>query len=87
MKLKYHFESVTIGNSLQMIPVDCDIFNGVITVNETMKDLMDLLVNERTEEEVISAMLDLYFDVTKDEMTFAVRRVCTDLRKEGLLAG
>ena len=86
MKLKYQFETVTIGNSLQMIPVGCDIFNGVVTVNESMKDIMDLLVEEMTEEEVVSAMLDLYSDVTQDEMTLTIRKVCADLRKEGLLA-
>ena len=85
MKLKYHFEAVTIGDSLQMIPVDCDTYNGVITVNETMKDILDLLVNDRTENEVVSAMLDLYSGVTREEMTLTVRQVCADLYKEGLL--
>ena len=87
MKLKYHFETVTIGDSLQLVPVGCDTFNGVITANETMKDIMDLLTEDRTESEVVSAMLELYSDVTQGEMTLTVRQVCTDLRKEGLLDG
>lgn len=87
MKLKYHFESVTIGDTLQMIPVGCKEFNGVITVNETMKDIMDLLAVERTEEEVISAMLEQYDGVSREEMTAMVRKICADLQKEGLLAG
>ena len=86
MKLKYHFESVIIGDSLQMIPVGCKDFNGVITVNETMKDIMDLLAEERTEDEVVSAMLEQYDDVSQEEMTATVRRICADLQKEGLLA-
>ena len=87
MKLKYHFESVAVGDSLQMIPVGCDSFNGVITVNDTMKDIMELLEEERTEEEIVSSMLELYYGVTWEELTLAVQQVCTDLRKEGLLVG
>ena len=87
MKLKYHFETVTIGNSLQMIPVGCKDFNGVLTVNETMKDIMDLLVGERTEEEIVSALLEQYEGVSREEMIATVRDVCIDLRKAGLLMG
>lgn len=86
MKLKYRFETVTIGDSMQMIPVGSKTFNGVITVNETMKDIMDLLMEEHTEDEVVSAMLEQYDGVSHEEMTGIVRRICADLRKEGLLA-
>lgn len=85
MKLKYHFETVTIGDKLQMIPVGSKDFNGVITVNETMKDIMVLLEDERTEDEVVSAMLDQYDGVSREEMTSTVRDVCAGLRKEGFL--
>lgn len=86
MKLKYHFETVTIGNKLQMIPMGSEAFNGVITVNETMKDIMDLLVEEHTEDEVVSALLEQYEGVSREEMLDTVRKICADLRKEGLLA-
>ena len=86
MKLKYHFETVTIGDSMQMIPVGSKTFNGVITVNETMKDIMDLLVEEHTEEELVSAMLEQYEGVSREEITDTVRKICADLQKEGLLA-
>ena len=86
MKLKYHFETVTIGNKLQMIPMGSEAFNGVITVNETMKDIMDLLVEEHTEDEVVSALLEQYEGVSSEEMLDTVRKICADLRKEGLLA-
>ena len=85
MKLKYHFETVTIGDSLQMIPVGSKTFNGVITMNETMKDIMDLLAEEHTEGEVISAMLEQYDGVSREEMTETVQKICADLRKEGFL--
>ena len=87
MKLKYHFETVTIGDKLEMVPVGSTAFNGVLTVNETMKDLMDLLAEERTEEEVISAMLEQYEGVSREEMTATVWEICDGLRKEGLLEG
>lgn len=85
MKLKYHFETIIIENSIMMIPVGRKNFSGVLTVNETMKDIMDLLEEEHSEEEVVSSMLKLYSGVTQDEMTLNVRKVCDDLRKDGLL--
>ena len=85
MKLKYHFETIIIENTIRMIPVGSKNFDGVITVNETMKDIMDLLEEERSVEEVVSSMLKLYSGVTPDEMTLNVMKVCDDLRKDGLL--
>ena len=85
MKLKYHFETVTIGDKLQMVPVGNRTFNGVLTVNETMKSIMDLLTEERTEDEVVSGMLEQYAGVSHEEMTSIVHEVCAGLRKEALL--
>ncbi len=85
MKLKCNFETVTIEDKLQMIPVGSNFFNGVLTVNETMKDIMDLLAEERTEDEVVSAMLEQYEGVSREEIAVTVRDVCSNLRQEGLL--
>ena len=85
MKLKYLLKSVKIGDKMQMVPVGSKTFNVVITVNETMKDIMDLLAQEWTEDELVDAMMDRYEDVTREEMTAAVRDICDGLRKEGLL--
>ena len=87
MKLKYHFETIIIENTIRMIPVGSEDFDGVVTVNETMKDIMDLLEEERTEEEVVSAMMEFYSGVSRDKMALNVRKVCDDLRKDGLLEG
>ena len=85
MKLKYRFEIITIGDKLQMIPVGSRTFNGVLTVNETMKDIMGFLAENRTEDEVVSAMLDKYADVSREEITATVRDICSGLQREGLL--
>lgn len=87
MKLKYHFETIIIENTIRMIPVGSKDLDGVVTVNETMKDIMDLLEEERTEEEIVSVMMELYSGVSRDEMVSNVRRVCDNLRKDGLLEG
>ena len=86
MKLKYHFETIMIEDAIRMIPVGSKDFDGIITVNETMKDIMDLLAEERTESEIVSAMLERYEDVSREEMTTAVQDICASLRKEDLLA-
>ena len=85
MKLKYHFETTFIDNSVLMVPVGSGAFNGVLTVNETMKDIMDLLEEDRTEAEVVSAMMERYSDVSREEMTANVRDICARLRKDELL--
>ena len=85
MKLKCHYETVNIGDKLQMVPVGNNAFNGVLIVNETMKNIMDLLEEERTEEEIVSAMLEQYADVSQEEMKATVRDVCANLQEEGFL--
>lgn len=86
MKLKYKFTAVTIDNEIHMIPINSGgNFNGVLTVNETMKDIMELLGEDLTEDEITLAMMGKYKNVTKEEMAKSIRDICLSLENEGLL--
>lgn len=86
MKLKYKFTITTVMDEIVAVPIDSGIqLNGVITINETMKDIMELLAEDRTENELVNAMLNKYKNVTADEMKTVIHDVCMKLKNEGIL--
>ncbi len=60
-------------------------FNGMVTLNETGAFLWELLSEERTEEELVKAMLGEY-DVDEATARAGIGRFVERLSKEGLLA-
>lgn len=86
MKLKYEFDIVTVADEIIAVPLDtAGKFNGVININETMKDIMDFLVEDRTEEELTLAMMQKYKDVSQEELKTSIHRICLKLKNEGIL--
>ena len=86
MKLKYKLMITTIADETVAIPLDIEGgFNGVITINETMKDILELLAVDRDEDELTTAMMQRYKNVSQEEMKEAVHNICVDLKKEGIL--
>ena len=86
MKLKYKLMITTIADETVAIPLDIEGgFNGVITINETMKDILELLAVDRDEDELTMAMMQKYKNVSQEEMKKAVHNICVDLKKEGIL--
>ena len=87
MKLNSEFTITTVMDEIIAIPVGNGIqLNGVLTINETMKDIMELLTEDRTEEELTMAMMGKYKNVTIDEMKSAVHDICLKLKNEGILS-
>lgn len=86
MKLKHRFSITTVMDEIIAVPVDSDSqFNGVLAINETMKDIMELLSEDITEEALVREMMEMYKDVTWEEMETAIHEVCCNLRNEGIL--
>ncbi len=86
MKLKYTFDVVTIAGEIIAVPLDSTgKFNGVININETMKDIMDLLVEDRTEEELTIAMMQKYENISQEELESSIHKICCKLKNEGIL--
>lgn len=86
MKLKYKFVITTVADDTVAVPIEsADQFDGVITINETMKDIFELLAEERTEEELVDALLEKYEGITRDELMKSIHDTCVRLKNEGLL--
>ena len=86
MKLKYKMAVQHIMDFWAAVPVgkDASRYNGVMSLNETAKDMIELLNEETTEEEIVQKMLAEY-DVTEEELRKHVRDLLDKLRAENLL--
>lgn len=88
MKIKDGFLLKEIADNFVVIPTGGMVvdFNAMITLNESGVFLWRLLSEERTEEELVFAMLGEY-DVPRAQAEQDVRQFVEKLRSEGLLEG
>ena len=86
MKLKYQLAVQQVMDFWAAVPVGKDSmrYNGVMSLNETSKDIIELLKEETTEEEIVKKMLEEY-DVTGDVLRKHVSEFLDKLREEKLL--
>ena len=87
MKIKEGFVLKNIADVTVVVPageVSLD-FNGMVTLNDTGAFLWELLKEERTEDELLSAMLKEY-DVDEATARKGIERFVAKLSREGLLA-
>lgn len=59
-------------------------FQGIIRNNETAGSIMELLKEERTEEEIVEEVLRVY-DADRETVSRDVHRIILMLEQEGLL--
>lgn len=86
MRLKYKFDIAVVADRIVAVPLDdAGQFNGALTINETMKDIMELLVQDRTEEELTMAMMQKYDNVPLEKMQASIHEICVGLKNEGIL--
>lgn len=64
MKLKYAFEKMELEDRIVAVPVGegAQDFRSVIKLNESASEILDLLQNETTEEEMINTLKERYED-------------------------
>lgn len=86
MKLKYKMGVQHILDFWAAVPVgeDAKRYSGVMSLNETAKDMIEMLNDEITEDEMVSRLLAEY-DVTEEELRPHVRELLDKLRAENLL--
>jgi len=85
MKLKYRITTLEMDNELMAVPMDKDKdFRGILRMNGTTAFILKELETERTEDELVKALLDEY-DASEEEIRESVRLVIDELRKSGLL--
>ena len=86
MKLKYKISITNVADEIIAVPLEStDEFDGVLTINETMKEIIELLEEERTEEELISLMKEKYEDASSEVLAKDIHEICIGLKNEGLL--
>lgn len=85
MKLKYEMTTIEIDDSIMAVPVDCDEkFNGIIRMNETTAEILELLKSDMTEEQIVNELLSKY-DAPRETIQGSVKRVVDTLRANNLL--
>lgn len=86
MRLKNHFESMTMRDKLVAVPVGDDVdFNGALKLNKTAAAIFELLKNDVSEEQIVNA-LSQRFDAPREILAEDVRNYINEFRKRGLLA-
>ena len=83
MKLKSTFITHKSGDEQLMISAGGD-FNGMVRSNSTAAEIIDMMKNEITREEIISAMLEKY-EVEEAVLSADVDKVISKLREIGAI--
>ncbi len=84
MRLRNEFLSHKNGTEAFIIPTDKAEFSGLIRGNKAFGDIVDLLKNDTTEDEIIRAMLAKY-DAPEEIIRRDVARGLDALRSAGAL--
>lgn len=87
MKLKYDFAIQNVAGCRVAVAVGpgSEKCNKVLNLNETGADILALLREEKTEDELVAALLAEY-DVTEECLRSDVRALLEQLASAGLLA-
>lgn len=83
MKLNSTFITHNSGNEQLMISAGGN-FNGMVRSNSTAAEIIDLLKNETTKEQIIEALLEKY-EVEREVVEADVEKVISALRGIGAI--
>lgn len=86
MKLKEGFIKSRLGDECVVVPVGAQTvdFRGLITLNETGEFIWEQLANEKTEQELVEALLGEY-DVDRQTAEKDVHAFVDTLKEKDLL--
>ena len=85
MKLKDHYETMTLRGKVVAVPVGEETtFSGALKMNKTGAAILELLREETTEEEIVEK-LSGQFEVPEDQLREDVRRYLSALREKNLI--
>ena len=84
MKLNDNFLTQTIDDSQVMVATGDSDFNGIIRSNQTSAEIIDLLKEETTRDEIVDKMYAKY-DASREEIASDVDMVINTLRKVGAI--
>lgn len=86
MKLKYNFAVQKVTDFWAAVPVgrDARIYKGVISLNETARDMMELLREDITEDQLVAKMQQEY-DIDEPTLRQHVKDFIAKLQEAGVL--
>ena len=87
MKLKYNFVTNEVADKIVAVAVGDDLqqFNGFIKMNDIGAYIFNMLKNDVTEDEIVSAMQKDYEDATEEEIREAVKEFTDKLRASDVI--
>ena len=84
MKRKKQFVTKDMGDTQIMVAAGGSVFSGIVRSNSTAAYIVDLLKEEITKEQIVSAMLDRY-EVSEERASADVDKILDTLRGIGAL--
>ena len=87
MKLKYNFVTNEVADKIVAVAVGDDLskFNGFIKMNGSGAFIFNMLKNDVTEDDIVSALLKEYTDATEQEARETVAEFVGELKKADVL--
>ena len=88
MKLKYNFVTNEVADKIVAVAVGEDLqqFNGFIKMNDIGAYIFNMLKNDVTEDEIVSAMQKDYEDATEEEIRETVGDFVGKLKEADVLS-
>ncbi|MBR3474069.1 MAG: PqqD family protein [Oscillospiraceae bacterium] len=84
MRLRENFAAQRIDGTLFLVAVGGEGFGGLVRCNATAAAIVDLLGEERSQEQIVDAMCARY-DAPREEIAADVEEVLNSLRRIGAL--
>ena len=86
MRLKISFEFVEMDNEIIAVPIgeDADKIRGVIKLNPSGKEILELLKDETSEEKVVDSLSQKY-ENNRDSLAEYVREMIEKMNHLGVL--
>lgn len=87
MKLKYEFVTTSMGDEITAVPVGDSAFHGIVRLNAVGAEILELLKEDTTPEQVHRCLKERYPDSTDQEIGENLVAFLNYLLREGLLIG
>ena len=86
MKLKYNFETITMGDEIVAVPVgeEARRVHGVLKLNKEGQEIFTLLAKETTVEKIVDILSSSY-ENEKANLTVYVESIISKLRELDLI--
>ena len=87
MKLAVEMAIMDMDGEISAVAVGEDSvkFHGMLRLNESAADIIRLLAEDTTPEQILAAMREKYPDTPVDEIGYAIADMLNQLNREGLL--